>query len=163
VARLTERARGRVGFTWRTALLTASVAFVTCVPVVFALPKYREQTIRQLHYEGPLWSRKTMECTFCHVKRAGGAPWNAFGEAIKAGFREAPKAGFDEVLFAVLSKQLDSDADGYTDALEVFARTLPGDAKSKPAEGVQELERRLDAAGGVQQYRPKDREAGGRR
>lgn len=120
--------------------------------LAFARPVYRSQAIDQLHIEGSKLSAKTMACTYCHVKPSGGAPWNAFGEALKKGFRDHPKAKFDAVLYEVLAANQDSDEDGYPDALEVFAKTLPGDATSKPAASLAELRAAFDAAGGVKQY-----------
>ena len=123
------------------------------------MPAYRLQAIQQLHYDvgQPLWqySAKVMACTFCHVNAKGGAPWNAFGQALQKGFQTDPKAKFGEVLHRVLAANGDADGDGYPDALEVFARTLPGDASSKPGKPLAELEAEFAAAGGVNQYAPK--------
>lgn len=123
------------------------------VPLALASPAYREQAIRQFHYEGSVLSRRTMACTFCHVNDRGGAPWNAFGEALKTGFRDKPTAKFDAVLYEVLAAGGDADEDGYGDALEVFARTLPGDAASVPKESLAALRARFEKAGGIEQYR----------
>ncbi|MDV6375876.1 hypothetical protein [Deinococcus arenicola] len=131
-------------------------------PVALAMPKYRAQAIQQVHYDvdNPLWEldRRVMACTFCHVDAGGGAPWNPFGEAIRAGFKADAAAGqkgkFPDVLYAVLKKDADADGDGYPDALEVFAHTLPGDAGSKPSVPVADLRARFAAAGGVGQYAP---------
>ncbi|PYE48944.1 hypothetical protein [Deinococcus yavapaiensis] len=124
-----------------------------CVaPLALARPVYRSQAINQLHVEGSKLSTKTMACTYCHVNPSGGAPWNSFGEALKKGFRENPKAKFDEVLYLVLTQSEDSDEDGYPDVLEVFAKTLPGDANSKPTRSLAELREAFEAAGGVKQY-----------
>ena len=124
-----------------------------------ALPKYRIAAARQLGYDGagPLWqySRGVLPCITCHVSAAGGAPWNAFGQALQAGFRATPGADFGAVLHAVLRENGDADADGYPDALEVFAHTLPGDPASRPGQPLPRLEAAFQAAGGVAAYAPK--------
>ncbi len=121
-----------------------------------SMPAFRLQAIVQLHYEkdDPLWrySGKVMACTFCHVNAAGGAPWNPFGQVLKQGFQSNPRARFGDVLHAVLSANGDADGDGYPDALEVFAHTLPGDARSKPDRPLAEVEEAFEAAGGIGQY-----------
>lgn len=126
---------------------------------VFAMPQFRLTAIVQLHYDklDPLWqySGKVMGCTFCHVNKGGGAPWNVFGQALQKGFQTSPKSNFGEVLFTVLSANGDSDGDGYPDAIEVFAHTLPGDPASHPDRPLAELQQEFDAAGGVAMYAPK--------
>ncbi len=126
-----------------------------------AMPQFRLQAIQQLHYDqlDPLWqySGKVMGCTFCHVGKQGGAPWNVFGQALQKGFASDPDHSFGEVLYTVLAANGDSDADGYPDAVEVFARTLPGDAASHPEQPLAELEAAFQHSGGVAQYRPKSR------
>ncbi|OLV19388.1 hypothetical protein BOO71_0002920 [Deinococcus marmoris] len=136
---------------------------ILSLPAALAMPKYRSQAIQQFHYDegNPLWEldRRVMACTYCHVNVGGGAPWNPFGEAIRAGFRADAEAGqqgkFPDVLYAVLKADGDADGDGYPDALEVFAHTLPGDAESKPATPLADLKAEFAAAGGVAQYAPK--------
>ncbi|CAM3402198.1 hypothetical protein DESA109040_11185 [Deinococcus saxicola] len=133
------------------------------LPVALAMPRYRSQAIVQFHYDAgnPLWEldRRVMACTFCHVNVGGGAPWNPFGEAIRAGFRADAEAGqkgkFPDVLYAVLKADGDADGDGYPDGLEVFARTLPGDPESRPDKPLADLKAGFAAAGGVAQYAPK--------
>ncbi|WP_407569547.1 thrombospondin type 3 repeat-containing protein [Deinococcus altitudinis] len=126
---------------------------------VFAMPQFRLTAIRQLHYDklDPLWqySGKVMGCTFCHVNKGGGAPWNVFGQALQKGFQANPKSNFGQVLFTVLSANGDSDGDGYPDAIEVFANTLPGDPASHPDTPLAELEQAFAAAGGVAMYASK--------
>ena len=137
-------------------------------PVALALPRYRAQAIGQFHYDqgNPLWEldRRVMACSFCHVNEGGGAPWNPFGEAIRAGFKADAAAGqqgkFPDVLYAVLKADADADGDGYPDALEVFARTLPGDPESRPDTPLTNLQAEFAVAGGVAQYAPKAQKAG---
>ncbi len=120
---------------------------------VQARPPYRLQAIAQFHFEGSPLKKSTMACTFCHINDTGGAPWNPFGESIKAAFRANPKWGIADALQGVMAAMKDSDKDGYEDALEVFAHTLPGDAKSKPKEDHKVLLERFMAAGGPDQYK----------
>lgn len=128
-----------------------------------ALPGFRLTAIQQFHYDqgNPLWEydRKVMSCAYCHVKESGGAPWNAFGQALQQQFRADAAAGrknkFPAVLYDRLKLMQDADGDGYADALEVYARTLPGNPASTPTEPVAELGKAFAAAGGVAQYAPK--------
>ncbi|WP_243398218.1 hypothetical protein [Deinococcus koreensis] len=141
-------------------VLVALVAL--SVPAALAMPRFRIQAIPQLHYDtgNALWEldRRVMACTFCHVKDSGGAPWNPFGQAIQAAFQADAKAGgkakFPEVLYATLKAGGDADGDGYLDALEVYARTLPGDRESVPDRPLKELQAAFEGAGGIAQYAP---------
>ncbi|GHF59337.1 hypothetical protein HNQ07_003885 [Deinococcus metalli] len=141
---------------------TLAALVVLSVPVASAMPRYRLQAIPQLHYDrgNALWEldRRVMACTFCHVNDSGGAPWNPFGQALQAAFRQDAAAGgkarFPDVLYAVLRSGDDADGDGYPDALEVYARTLPGDPHSVPDRPLPELRAAFDAAGGAAQYAP---------
>ena len=132
-----------------------------------SMPAFRLAAIQQLHYDvgEPLWqySGKVMACTFCHVNKSGGAPWNSFGQALQKGFQTNPKARFGEVLYGVLAANGDADGDGYPDAVEVFAHSLPGDASSKPDKPLPELEAGFAAAGGVSQYAPQASGAPGKK
>ena len=131
------------------------------------MPAFRLTAIQQLHYDAgePLWqySGKVMACTFCHVNARGGAPWNSFGQALQKGFQMNPKARFGDVLYGVLAANGDADGDGYPDAIEVFAHSLPGDASSRPDKPLAELETEFAAAGGVGQYTPKANEGPGKK
>lgn len=143
----------------RSTLLGAGLLLLAVSGGVLAMPQFRLQAIVQLHYDqlDPLWaySGKVMSCTFCHVNKQGGAPWNVFGQALKAGFVANPKTSFGDVLYTVLKANGDSDGDGYPDAIEVFAHTLPGDPASHPDRPLAELQQEFDAAGGVVIYAPK--------
>jgi hypothetical protein len=91
-------------------------------------------------------------CQLCHLNARGGAPWNPFGLAI--GKFRAKRLPIDKAVFEALKLEVDVDKDGFTDALEVFAGTMPGDANSKPLETLEVLKTKFDAAGGVTQYAP---------
>jgi hypothetical protein len=134
----------------------AGLALVAALlPAAVARPAYRLQAIRQLGIPGSTLSRNTMACTYCHAREGGGAPWNPFGEAIRAAFRAEPEAGFPEALYLTLATGNDADRDGYPNAVEVFARTLPGDPASRPQAAPEAVARELEEAGGVERYRPK--------
>lgn len=128
-------------------------------PVALALPRYRAVTAQQVGHDkdDPLWelSRRVVPCTTCHLRPQGGPGWNPFGESLRAGFRADPGSKFGAVLYRVLEARQDADEDGYTDALEFSARTNPGDPASHPGESMQEVQAAFDAAGGMEQYRPK--------
>ena len=127
-----------------------------------ALPKYRLQAAPQLHLTGgnELWQldRRVMPCSYCHVRESGGAPWNPFGQAIQATFRREAEAGravkFPQALSVLLESNGDADGDGYPDAPEVFAKTLPGDPASRPERPVADLQAEFDAVGGAAQFAP---------
>lgn len=125
---------------------------ILLVGSAFALPQYRLQAIKQFHYKGSPLKKSTMGCTFCHVKDAGGAPWNAFGENLRQTLRENPSKSMADALYLVLAKDLDSDDDGYGDALEVYAHTLPGDPSSKPTQKLEDLQAEFVKSGGLEQY-----------
>jgi len=139
------------------AVLAGLVALFA--PAALGLPKYRLLAAQQLgHDKGdPLWqySGRVMPCVACHTRPQGGQGWNPFGESLRAGFREQPKAKFGDVLYTVLEQQADADADGYSDALEFYARTLPGAPESRPLKAVRELQDEFEKAGGMNQYQPK--------
>jgi hypothetical protein len=135
---------------------------VLAAPAALALPKYRMQAITQFHLDDgsglAALDRRVMACSYCHVKETGGAPWNPFGEAIRATFKANAEAGgkakFPEVLYILLESGADADGDSYPDALEVWAKTLPGNAASKPSEALEVVQARFEAAGGVRQFEP---------
>ncbi|GAA5535045.1 hypothetical protein E5F05_20815 [Deinococcus metallilatus] len=149
MGRLTVRVGG--------ALLAGLV--LLSAPATLAMPRYRLIAAHQLGYDkdDPLWqlSGKVMPCTTCHVRSQGGPPWNAFGESLRAGFRAHPNARFADVLYSVLQANADADGDGYPDALEFYAHTLPGDPASHPQKPLAELQAEFERAGGMQQYAPK--------
>ncbi|WP_162485357.1 hypothetical protein [Deinococcus deserti] len=137
-----------------------TVLTLLSVPAALALPTYRKQAAQQFRYDrdNPLWAldRRVVPCTYCHVKATGGAPWNPFGEAIRASFRADAQAGkhtkFPVVLHTLLASEGDADGDGYSDVLEVFARTLPGERESHPRTAEKELRAAYEKAGGIAQY-----------
>ncbi len=92
-------------------------------------------------------------CKFCHTTAFGGGAWNKFGTALKTQWESSANKKIQDALYLVLKENLDSDGDGYSDALEVVAKTLPGDAKSKPSASVPDLEAQLKKLGGVEAFK----------
>ncbi len=102
---------------------------------------------------------RVVGCTYCHINSTGAAPWNPFGLNLRNTFRNETKKSdpsdvrIKEALFEVLKKKLDSDDDGYFDALEVYAGTLPGNKVSTPTRDEKELEAAFTASGGFAQFK----------
>ncbi len=99
------------------------------------------------------------QCTYCHVNSSGNKPWNPFGINLQSTFKNETDTSLSntlrikDALYKVLVKKLDSDSDGYFDALEVFSKTLPGNDSSKPSLEVAKLEAQFKDAGGFAQYK----------
>jgi hypothetical protein len=110
-----------------------------------AFPAYRAMAVKHLH----LVDNRVM-CTYCHVNAGGGDPWNPFGQEVQNALTE----NFPQTLYEVLKSKNDADGDGYFDALEVFAGSLPGDKKVMPLVDVQTLEQHFEKAGGFELYKP---------
>lgn len=94
-------------------------------------------------------------CQYCHVKSYGGRNWNAFGERVRAEYLGAARRDIAQALYRALVAKIDTDRDGFADALEVVARTYPGDPTSKPTQPKASLEAQLDQLGGVDAFRVK--------
>jgi hypothetical protein len=97
---------------------------------------------------------KKAGCQFCHSTAFGGRSWNKFGDSIRTQFDGAASRKIQDALYLVLKENKDSDNDGYGDALEVVAKTLPGDAKSKPSAPVADIEEQLKKLGGIDVFKP---------
>jgi hypothetical protein len=110
-----------------------------------AFPAYRAMAVKQLH----LVDKRVM-CTYCHVNAGGGDPWNPFGQEVQDALTE----NFPQTLYEVLKAKNDADGDGYFDALEVFAGSLPGDKKVMPLVDVKTLQQHFEKAGGFDLYKP---------
>ena len=129
------------------ALSAALVGAATLTPSS-AKNAYRLQAIQQ-------YSVTTMGCIYCHTSPSGGSNWNSFGTALKAVYFGTAKSNISEALYLVLKANKDSDGDGYSDTLEIVAKTLPGDKASKPTKTVKALEAELKALGGVDKFKKK--------
>jgi hypothetical protein len=130
-----------------------SIAATLACSVAGARSSYGNLTLSQYKLEkDPTISKAG--CKFCHTTAFGGGAWNKFGAALKTQWDGAANKKIQDALYLVLKENLDSDGDGYSDALEVVAKTLPGDAKSKPSASVTDLEAQLKKLGGVEAFKP---------
>ena len=130
--------------------LAVAIALIA-MPNASARPAYRQVVIDQFK----LAAGTQVGCQYCHVAAFGGASWNAFGNAVRSSYTGTAQRNINQALYLTLKTNKDSDGDGYSDALEVDAKTAPGDAKSKPSKTVAVLQKAFKTAGGVDQYKPK--------
>lgn len=79
----------------------------------------------------PACAGRNIECSYCHTATAP-AGWNAYGEALKS---QLDGQDFEGLLPRALQSTgaLDSDGDGFSNADETAAGSLPGDASSHPS------------------------------
>jgi hypothetical protein len=122
-------------------LASARAPYVNGTKVLFKLDK------------DPTYSKAG--CKYCHINAFGGAGWNGFGTALRDQYFGAAKSNFNQALYLQLKANKDTDADGFSDVLEVVAKTLPGDAASKPTKKVADLQKDLTKLGGVDAFKPK--------
>lgn len=132
------------------ALLLTSIA--PFAATVTARPAYNAIMTFQYDLREDKELRST--CLYCHTERDGGDLWNSFGELMREVFREEGNRRVPETLYETLKRDKDSDGDGYRDILEVIGKSFPGNAKSKPAVSIEELEKKLEAMGGVDAFKP---------
>lgn len=137
----------RLRATHALALAAALVALSAAQPAS-ARNAYRLQAIQQYKLSG-------MTCQYCHVSASGGNNWNTFGTRLDTVYEGEAKRNIRQALYLVLKQNADSDKDGYADVLEVVAKTLPGDAKSKPTKSVAALQADLKKLGGVDTFKAK--------
>jgi hypothetical protein len=133
------------------ALALTVLAFA---PLASAKNGYRLQAQEQyklLDKDG----KGAISCTYCHTSPNGGGSWNKFGLAMKDIYFGDAKRNVGDMLYLTLKANKDADGDKYSDVLEVVAKTLPGDAKSKPTKTVAALEAELKAMGGVDAFKAK--------
>lgn len=139
-------------------LLAGSLALTLtlfAVPNATARSAYRQVAIEQLKLTPDKDGKQSVGCQYCHVAAFGGASWNSFGNAVRAAYFGDAQGNINQALYLTLKANKDSDGDKYPDALEVYAKTLPGDATSKPSKSVAQVQKAFTAAGGVNQYKPK--------
>lgn len=130
---------------WVGLVLLFTAVTAPQLSVVSAFPAYRAQIVQQFKLVD-----SKVGCTYCHVSASGGAPWNPFGQAVQSELT----GDIGATLLEVLQANRDADGDGYSDALEVFAGTLPGNKDSAPLVRVDALQLAFDKAGGVAQFKP---------
>lgn len=139
-----------------THLLAGALAFVAVsAPIAGARADYVNVMRAQYHLEKNETVAKA-GCQFCHRNVFGGAPWNEFGDLLREQYRGPGARKIDQTLYLALKAGKDSDGDGFTDALEVIAGTLPGDPKVKPAKTKAVLEAELRRRGGVDYFKPQN-------
>jgi hypothetical protein len=136
-------------------LLGGLVVTAVCVPFASARPAYRTQAIEQLKLADKDGKADSVSCAYCHQAASGGRNWNKWGDAIKAQLAGDAKGNIGDALYLALKADKDSDGDGFTDVLEVVAKTLPGDEKSKPDKSKEDLAKMLKDMGGVDAFKPK--------
>lgn len=134
----------------RVFLCVAALAGALALPRATALPEYRLQALKVLHLAPDVGNQVTVDCTYCHVNKTGGAPWNPFGLRVQAKL----SGNFPKDLYDVLAQNADSDGDGYEDVLEVFAGSRPGDKAVRPLVERAFLKKSFEAAGGLGLYKP---------
>ncbi len=127
-----------------TALVIGCFGF-SQLSSVSAFGSYRSQLVTQFKLVDA-----RVGCQYCHVDAGGGAPWNAFGQRVQNNL----SGNIAKALYDSLADKADSDGDGYTDMLEVFAGSLPGNKDSAPLVAVKTLEVAFEKAGGLEQYKP---------
>lgn len=135
-------------------LAVAALVALAAVPAANARPNYVPVMLAQYGLQKDPAALQA-NCQYCHVNAFGGAPWNRFGDALRATFTGAAARRIDQALYLVLRANEDSDGDGFEDVLEVVARTLPGDARSKPKLTRAALQARLKGLGGFARFKPR--------
>ena len=136
-------------------LLGGMVIAALCIPFASARPAYRAVAIEQLKLADKDGKADNVGCNYCHQAASGGRNWNKWGDAVKAQLAGDAKGNVGDALYLALKADKDSDGDGYTDVLEVVAKTFPGDEKSKPEKPKADLEKMLKDMGGVDAFKPK--------
>jgi hypothetical protein len=140
-----------------THLLMATVfatAVIALSPAVNARNAYRLQAQTQYKLVGAD-GKGGIGCIYCHTSSYGGSNRNAFGTALDVLYDGAAKRNISQALYLILKANKDSDKDGYSDLLEVVAKTAPGDATSKPTKTTVALTADLKKLGGVDAFKPK--------
>jgi hypothetical protein len=138
--------------TIRVLLAILITLTVTALTPGVARNIYRLHAIQQYK----LGTDTVMTCQYCHAKTSGGNNWNGFGQLMLEVYRKNAKGSPEAMLYLTLKAKRDSDDDGFIDALEVVAKTLPGDPESKPQKTVPELETALKKMGGLDAFKPKN-------
>jgi hypothetical protein len=129
-----------------------ALAVVSLTPTS-AKNAYRLQAQEQYKLVGA--DKKEIGCAYCHTAPTGGSNWNKFGNELRTLYFGDAKRDISQALYLALKADKDSDGDGFKDALEIIAKTEPGNDKSKPTKTVAALEAELKTAGGVDAFKPK--------
>lgn len=118
---------------WWLALVLIELLLFSGFPLVnaWARPQFPPIVIETYHLvPGSTDYNAAKNCTLCHVP-SGPPERNPYGKDVQ---RALERAGATMLTPAILHSidNLDSDGDGYTNAQEFAADTLPGDPKSHP-------------------------------
>ncbi len=135
-------------------LSTLAIAAMVLSPLANAKNGYRlaaQEQYKLLDKDG----KGEVGCIYCHAGPNGGSSWNKFGQQLRDLYFGDAKRNVGDMLYLGLKANKDSDGDGYADVLEIVAKTLPGDDKSKPTKSVKDLEADLKKLGGVEIFKPK--------
>ena len=146
-------------FTVKQALILSTLAVLVFTGAGGAKNQYHLAAVAQYRLEPDRDDgTRTVSCTFCPLNSTGASPWNPFGLNLRDTFRKESASLSDaerikDALYKVLVKKLDSDDDGYGDALEIYAGTLPGNSVSTPKRDIGELGKAFVASGGYAQFK----------
>ncbi|HLI49578.1 MAG TPA: DUF2231 domain-containing protein [Chthonomonas sp.] len=118
---------------WSFARVLIELLLLSVVPLAnaWARPQFPPIVIETYHLApGSTDYNAAKNCTLCHVP-SGPPERNPYGKDVK---RALERAGATMLTPAILHSidNLDSDGDGYTNAQEFAADTLPGDPNSHP-------------------------------
>jgi hypothetical protein len=141
-----------------------AVAWFVCAGVAVSLigsqhaqarPLYSALMLYQYNLRDDAAARRE-GCQYCHTDRVGSDSWNRFGALLREQFFSEAEGKIQVALYLALAAGKDSDGDGYTDAQEVYAKTLPGVSVSKPSRPAKDIQAAMNAAGGVDElFSPK--------
>jgi hypothetical protein len=137
------------------SLVFASLIGGLIVPNASARPGFRAVVAEQFKLADKDGKIDSITCQYCHTNPGGGGSWNKWGTAVREQLKGDAKGNITDALYLALKADQDSDGDGYADALEVVAKTMPGDEKSKPTATVAALEEELKKMGGVDAFKTK--------
>jgi hypothetical protein len=138
--------------TWRATHVLLGIA-VTVFAVGFTPTRASDSYLSLIYEQFGFVEDDEIGCSYCHTDPDGGEGWNAFGQLAKRTL-EKTDGNMSQSLYLALKANLDSDKDGYVDVLEVIAKSLPGDLKSRPEQSVKQLEQELAKLGGIDAFKP---------
>ncbi len=111
------------------AALFGCLCLATLLPYAGALPDYLA-VAKKTYGIKPKSTLDKASCKLCHT--SGGPPdLNPYGSSIKLALKQKKTGTLTPAILHALDDK-DADGDGFNNALELKADTLPGDAKSHP-------------------------------
>jgi hypothetical protein len=138
--------------TWRATHVLFAVA-ATVVAIGLTPTRASDSYLSLIYEQFGFVEDDEIGCSYCHTDPDGGEGWNGFGELAKQNLEETD-GNMSQSLYLTLKANHDSDHDGYADVLEVVAKTLPGDPKSRPKLSIGQLEQTLIERGGIEAFKP---------